>query len=61
MKYVTVLLLQAHTEIKARILLKNIPVPQLMIVIRDSIKEPKDSYLTADKVILCKITTDRIL
>lgn len=38
----------------------DIPVPQPLMVVRGSLQHPKDVYLAADKVLICKVEIDHI-
>ena len=46
---------------RARVPRVDILVPQPVVLVRGSVEEPKDAYLAADRVILCKVATENAL
>ena len=49
-------MLQENTEIKAREVWKDLTVPQPVIIVRGTLRQPKDAFLASDKMVLCKIS-----
>ena len=53
-------LLQDNTELQRRLPNKDLPVPQPLIVIKGSPKESKKAFLFVDRVVLTKISLQKI-
>ena len=55
MQITIIIIIQANAEVRARVVLRDLPVPQPVIVVRGSMEHPVDAFLAADRMILCKI------
>lgn len=53
-------LLQDNTQLQTKQPNKDLPVPQPLIVIKGSPKEPKEAFLFVDRVVLTKVPLQKI-